>query len=237
MQNNGKLESLGRFIVERDAAAAFDAACIRIGRKPVNGTSEAERSRVVSQLRAPPRARGSSRFLGVCRARNGKWQAKIRKAGKQVHLGLFATEQEAATAFDRHCLELGRPAPNAALLSELKASEAAATALLMLPSAPSPPPEAAGGGDSPVTSAAFSAAANGGGGAAAADGSGSVNSAPAAQSKAASDTESDEIEGKAGAAATAAVAAPSVEAAKAAKDGADKDEGAPAAKRARVSNR
>ncbi len=42
--------------------------------------------------------RGSSRFLGVCRAR-GKWVANIREGGILKHLGYFEAEEDAAQAY------------------------------------------------------------------------------------------------------------------------------------------
>jgi hypothetical protein len=41
--------------------------------------------------------------------KTGQWQAKIRVAGKQEHLGYFDDEAEAARAFDTRAAELGRP--------------------------------------------------------------------------------------------------------------------------------
>lgn len=48
------------------------------------------------------RSRGcSSRFKGVCWNKNcRKWQAAIKVNRKSIHLGLFATEEEAAAAYD-----------------------------------------------------------------------------------------------------------------------------------------
>lgn len=38
----------------------------------------------------------TSRFRGVCRTSDGAWQAQIWLDGRNVHLGRFATEEEAA---------------------------------------------------------------------------------------------------------------------------------------------
>lgn len=44
------------------------------------------------------RPRGTSRYMGVSLHRNKHWLAKINIAGKQIHLGSFKTEIEAAIA-------------------------------------------------------------------------------------------------------------------------------------------
>lgn len=47
----------------------------------------------------------SSRYKGVCRFRHTKWMARISINGTQRHLGLFATEEEAALAYNAAALE------------------------------------------------------------------------------------------------------------------------------------
>lgn len=51
------------------------------------------------------RRRGKSRYNGVVRVR-GKWVAHIRHFGKVLHIGTFASEMEAASAFDQRAREL-----------------------------------------------------------------------------------------------------------------------------------
>lgn len=41
----------------------------------------------------------SSRHMGVTLTKSGRWRAVIRSNGKHIHLGMFATEDEAALAY------------------------------------------------------------------------------------------------------------------------------------------
>ena len=52
-----------------------------------------------------------SNCRGVRLSKSGKWLAKIKVNGKIEHLGTFEDEEDAARAFDRRAIELGRP-PN-----------------------------------------------------------------------------------------------------------------------------
>jgi HNH endonuclease len=42
----------------------------------------------------------SSGFKGVTRHKTGKWQAAVKVSGRSLHLGLFATPEDAAAAYD-----------------------------------------------------------------------------------------------------------------------------------------
>jgi hypothetical protein len=48
----------------------------------------------------------TSGFKGVLRMPNGRWRAKIGIAGKRVHIGYFATAEDAARAYDAKAVEL-----------------------------------------------------------------------------------------------------------------------------------
>jgi hypothetical protein len=51
--------------------------------------------------------RGKSKYKGVCWNKNSsKWQAKISFNNKDIHIGYFKEEEDAANAYDKRAIEL-----------------------------------------------------------------------------------------------------------------------------------
>jgi hypothetical protein len=69
-------------------------------RNPQNNRIENLREATRTQNLANAKARGASRFKGVVR-RGNRWIAQATVCGDQKYLGMFATEQAAASAYDR----------------------------------------------------------------------------------------------------------------------------------------
>lgn len=105
IRTDGKQKFLGSFVTEKDAAIAYDAAAFcawgldcfinlpsLLSTSPVHRRSKSEVQRML-----PPRVG----FKGVrFNKSTGEWSAKITIKGKKRNLGVFASEECAARAYD-----------------------------------------------------------------------------------------------------------------------------------------
>ena len=62
-------------------------------------------TRTQNARNARRRKNGSSRFKGVCKTREGRWNARIYANGKRANLGVFKNEADAARAYDAAAAE------------------------------------------------------------------------------------------------------------------------------------
>jgi hypothetical protein len=109
---DGKVRQLGRFLSEADAARAYDAAareafgpfaCLNFpGPGEISALAYEEPSLTAAEPGTSrlPLGTGESPYLGVRRVLGKWWQASIVVKGKQRHLGNYASEIEAALAYD-----------------------------------------------------------------------------------------------------------------------------------------
>jgi hypothetical protein len=114
---NGKQHHLGYFKTEEEAAAAYDAYVKSRGlERRVNFPDEGSEDKIsAAEAKASSKiTRGvASRFAGVHHSRSNAarpWRASCMSKRKYHHLGIYATEEEAALAYDAFVIEhnLGR---------------------------------------------------------------------------------------------------------------------------------
>ena len=118
IRRDGKVRHLGLFDSEADAGYAYDAgarevfgpfACLNFpepGESSADGAGNLEATAATPGTERLPAA-GASPYLGAIWA-NGKnkWQARITSGGKQHHLGFYASDIEAALAYDAAAPEI-----------------------------------------------------------------------------------------------------------------------------------
>lgn len=105
-QKNARQHHLGYYATAEDAARAHDAAAKHLSGElaKLNFPDGKIAPKSPEELRAAScavvKATRSSQFRGVSRGPGGKWQAGLRVGDDRKYLGLFATQEEAASAYD-----------------------------------------------------------------------------------------------------------------------------------------
>ena len=99
---DGKRRSLGNFTSEESAARVWDKAARELRGPDTPANFADDPLALAAALKAEPKKKTSSRFVGVnWEKRRQRWKAQIRAGGKHRHLGYFVLEEVAARAYKR----------------------------------------------------------------------------------------------------------------------------------------
>jgi len=105
--------SLGTWQTELDAARAYDRAARHydLPKSALNLPSEkmaaAPAPALVSEARREGKRSRTSRFIGVSwSSATGQWRSQIGHLSRNIHLGLFSVERQAAEAYDAEAIAL-----------------------------------------------------------------------------------------------------------------------------------
>ncbi len=67
---------------------------------PREGTPGSPSAKVLALLAGQAKSLTVSQYRGLSQSKNGRWQSRIIHGGKGANLGIFATQEEAARAYD-----------------------------------------------------------------------------------------------------------------------------------------